>query len=136
MPSITGFTHVSLSVRNLDISSEWYQRVLGLNVLVPPFEREGMYRETLLAIAGGRMALCLQAHLTNDGSDFSELRTGLDHLAFYVSSRAEFKAWLARLDELSVPYTIEPESEQFGAMAVFRDPDNIQLELHCPKPLA
>src|SRR5688572_18074505 len=110
MPTIAGFTHVSLSVRDLDVSSTWYQRVLSLKVLVPPFEREGKYRETLLAIADGRMALCLQAHFTNDGSQFSELHTGLDHVAFYVSSRAELGKWLKHLDQLSIPYNIEPES--------------------------
>jgi catechol 2,3-dioxygenase-like lactoylglutathione lyase family enzyme len=133
MIKIKGFTHVSLSVRDLDVSSAWYQQVLGLDVLVPPFEREGMYRETLLAIDGGRMALCLQQHLNNDGSEFSENRAGLDHIAFYVSSRAEMDDWTSHFEELSIPYTREPETGS-GAMVVFRDPDNIQLELHCAKP--
>lgn len=134
MPEIRGFTHVSLSVRDLDVSDDWYRRVLALTTLVPPFVREGMYRETLLSIAGGRMALCLQQHLNNDGTEFSEARTGLDHIAFHVPSVTDFEAWLMRFEELGVAYSREPESEQWGAMAILRDPDNIQVELHCPRP--
>ncbi|MDP9237411.1 MAG: VOC family protein [Chloroflexota bacterium] len=133
MPELRGFTHVSLSVRDLELSNEWYQRVLGLATLVAPFLREGMYRETLLSLAGGRMALCLQQHLNNDGAAFSELRTGLDHFAFYVPSVQDFEGWLARFDDLDVPYSREPDTKEWGAMAILRDPDNIQVELHCPR---
>ena len=35
-----GVSHVSLSVRDLEVSNEWYKRVLGLKTMVPPFERE------------------------------------------------------------------------------------------------
>jgi catechol 2,3-dioxygenase-like lactoylglutathione lyase family enzyme len=134
MPELRGFTHVSLSVRDLDASNAWYQRVLALTTLVPPFVREGMYRETLLSVAGGRMALCLQQHLSNDGSEFSEARAGLDHIALHVPSMADFEAWLMRFEELGIPYSQELHSEQWGAMAILRDPDNIQVELHCPRP--
>jgi catechol 2,3-dioxygenase-like lactoylglutathione lyase family enzyme len=133
MPELRGFTHVSLSVRDLDASNAWYQSVLGLTTLVPPFVREGMYRETLLSVAGGRMALCLQQHLNNDGTEFSETRAGLDHIAFHVSSMADFAEWLTRFEEIGISFSREPDSDEWGAMAILRDPDNIQVELHCPR---
>ena len=33
MPSILGASHVALTVRNMDASAEWYQRVFGWMVL-------------------------------------------------------------------------------------------------------
>ena len=125
MPTPTGVTHVSFSVRDLDTSREWYQRVLGLKTLVPPFEHEH-YRETILL--AGSVGLCLQQHFDNPGDEFSEHRTGLDHLAFRIDTQEEFDAWLARFDELGVSYDVQGQGS--GPMVVFRDPDNIQLELH------
>lgn len=127
MPTLKGATHVSFSVRDLDVSREWYQRVLGLKTLVPPFESEH-YRETILL--AGSLGLCLQQHFDNTGDEFSEHRTGLDHLAFRIETEDEFEAWLARFDEYGVVY--DAQGQNFGRMVVFRDPDNIQLELHLP----
>jgi catechol 2,3-dioxygenase-like lactoylglutathione lyase family enzyme len=59
MPQVHGFTHVSLSVRDLEASVTWYRDVLQLDVLVPAFEREGVYRETLLSVATIVRALML-----------------------------------------------------------------------------
>ncbi len=127
MPDLGSVTHVSFSVRDLDTSREWYQRVLGLKTVVPPFEREH-YRETILQ--AGSTGICLQQHFDNSGDEASEHRTGLDHLSFRVKTKEEYEAWLAHLDELGVQYW--PQEEMgFGPMVVLRDPDNIQLELHC-----
>ncbi|MCH8162238.1 MAG: VOC family protein [Chloroflexi bacterium] len=128
MPKLGSVTHISFSVRDLETSREWYQRVLGLKTLVPPFEREH-YKETILL--AGNTGLCLQQHFDNSGDEFSEHRTGLDHLAFRVETDDEFEAWLAHFDELGVRYWPQGQGESFGRMVVFRDPDNIQLELHC-----
>jgi glyoxylase I family protein len=129
MLGMRGFTHVSLSVRDLERSHTWYREVLDLKTVVGPFERPG-YREVILGLPNGT-GLCLQAHSANPGGPFDERRTGLDHLAFAVSSREDLDAWLRRFDELGVDYDVEPEHEEFGWMVAFRDPDNIQLELHC-----
>ncbi len=129
-PGLRGITHLSLSVRDLERSAVFYREVLGLRVQVPPFERSGGYRETILVLPNG-IGLCLQEHAANDGSIFSESRTGLDHVAFAVPERADLDRWAARLDALGVPYDWQPE-RGFGSMLVFRDPDHIQLELHTP----
>lgn len=127
MLGMRGVTHISLSVRDFERSRDFYQRVLGLETLVPPFERPE-YEETILALPNG-IGLCLQAHSSNSGEAFSERRTGLDHLAFEVPDRADLDAWAQRLTELDVHFDWQPDGA-FGSMLVFRDPDNIQLELH------
>jgi catechol 2,3-dioxygenase-like lactoylglutathione lyase family enzyme len=59
---------------------------------------------------------------------FSEFRIGLDHLSFAVDSRAELQAWAEHLDTHGVEHS--PISDHpYGAVLVFRDPDNIQLEI-------
>jgi catechol 2,3-dioxygenase-like lactoylglutathione lyase family enzyme len=58
---------------------------------------------------------------------FDEFRTGLDHLAFGVASRAELEAWERELASRGVKYSPIAETA-IGSVIVFRDPDNIQLE--------
>jgi glyoxylase I family protein len=69
--------------------------------------------------------------VSSAGSSVAPTGTGLDHVSFGVASRAGLAAWLTRLDELGVEHTgIRDEKEPFPyATVVFRDPDNIQLEL-------
>jgi glyoxylase I family protein len=67
-------------------------------------------------------------HDVNDGEPFAETRTGLDYISFAVSSRVELEAWERRLAELGVTHS--PIADRpYGSVLVFRDPDNIQLEL-------
>jgi glyoxylase I family protein len=75
--------------------------------------------------------LGLDKHAANQGERFDEGRTGLDHVAFHVSDRSERDAWVAHFDRLGVPHSgICEFSEPVPfAVPVFRDPDNIHLEL-------
>ncbi len=70
----------------------------------------------------------LLQHPSNPGDEFSEFRTGLDHLEFEVSTRGELEEWLRRLDEHGVIHS-EIKDEH---ILTFRDPDNIQLEFFLP----
>jgi len=70
----------------------------------------------------------MEQHDASDGGPFDERRVGLDHLAFNVASRDELDAWVIRLDELGISHTGITEEEPWDVL-VFRDPDNIQLEL-------
>ena len=63
---------------------------------------------------------------------FDETRAGLDHLAFSVSAREELDGWAQRFSEAGdaafSPAGIH-ELDPGATVLVFRDPDNIQLEL-------
>ena len=127
--SLRGLTHVSLSVSDLERSFDFYQRVLGLPVLVPPFDGEVFEgREAMLT--AGRIAICLQAHNANEGEAFDPTRTGLDHFAFYVGSTDELEEWSRRLDREGIEHSEIKPAGAFGSMIELRDPDGIQLELH------
>lgn len=128
----TGFQHVRLTVTDLARSRAFYDAVFGWPVAyeVPEGADEAtrealgfLYGGLIYAVPGGLLGL------RPVGQDrFSEDRTGLDHLALSVASRADLDAAAALLDELGVPH--EPVKD-LGVMAILelRDPDGIALEL-------
>jgi glyoxylase I family protein len=62
---------------------------------------------------------------------FDEFRTGLDHFAFAVASRADLEAWVRELETRGIEHSPIAETP-IGQVIVFRDPDNIQLEFWLP----
>jgi glyoxylase I family protein len=75
--------------------------------------------------------LGLDHHTVHDGEAFGEHRTGLDHFAIGVERREDLDAWVEHFDRLGVAHSeINDRDEPFRyATLIFRDPDNIQLEL-------
>ena len=69
------------------------------------------------------------------GDRFSENRVGLDHLSFAVPSRKVLEDAVRLLEARRVPHSeVRDLGEAFGiAILIFRDPDNIQLELSAPR---
>jgi glyoxylase I family protein len=126
---LTGVHHFALTVTDLVRSTRWYQRVLGLGVL-REVEVAGVAFVTLHS-GSDKLVLTLYRHPANSGERFEETRTGLDHISFGVGSRAELKEWSQRLTDNGVDHSPVAE-DPFGAVLVFRDPDNIQLELVAP----
>ncbi|MFG1929161.1 VOC family protein [Mycobacterium sp. NPDC048908] len=133
-PGITGIHHVSVTVRDLEASAAWYQRVFRADrvpMTFPHYEREDTGYGLLLVDPRSGLVIGLHTNVGNDGGEFDEARTGLDHVGFNVASRAELEAWTAWLDELGVEHSgVRSGDQPFPfATLVFRDPDNIQLEL-------
>lgn len=126
--AIRGINHVNLSVRNLDASMAFYHDLLGLPILSGPFEGK-VFRGREVLLLAGRISLGLQEHAANRGEDFDPTRTGLDHLAFHISSRAALDEWLTRLDDAGVAHSPIKDVPPWGRMIEVRDPDGTQLEL-------
>lgn len=90
-------------------------------------EDAGAFHHVIFVLPGGG-AVSLHSHPGTDREDqFSELRPGLDHLAFHVPNRAELEAWETRLDEPAIEHD-EIVDAHYGSGLSFRDPDNIALE--------
>lgn len=82
MAHLEGVDHLSLTVTDLARSTDWYRRVFGLDVVA---EVQGQsFRRTRLS-AGGRMTLTLTSHDARTDERFSELRPGMDHVAFKLA---------------------------------------------------
>jgi catechol 2,3-dioxygenase-like lactoylglutathione lyase family enzyme len=131
MTEIVGIHHLGLTVSNVERSARWYEDVLG-------FERVGRLgdagaerQKIFLRHVGLDARLGLVEHRTSSRRPFDETESGLDHLAFAVSSREELESWARRLDELGVRFSPIAASLSIpgAAVIVFRDPDNVQLEL-------
>ena len=128
MADLVSIHHVSLTVSDIERSVPWYSEVLGLTKLMDEQHPDGTGYAVVLGKPDFSMCVGLHTHPTNESERFSETRTGLDHVSFGVSNRAELDIWEARLSELGVEHS--PVNDQQGySVLVFRDPDNIQLEL-------
>ena len=125
MPDITGFSHVALTVTDVDRSFEWYERLLGIQKLFEGEENGIHFCVTLHAAS--MVVLGFRHHGTTAAERFSESRVGLDHFAFQTTNRAALEEWLQRLDELGIEHS-EVKDTDYGSVLTFRDPDNIQLE--------
>ncbi|MGK9167414.1 VOC family protein [Inquilinus limosus] len=130
-PRINGLAETSLYVEDVDRSAEFYQRVLGLEVL---------YRSPrLVALDAGRQgALLLFRHgLTSDGMVDEEGTIpghegqGRLHMAFAVASE-DLPAWRARLEREGIPLAGESRWRLGGTSLYFRDPDGHAIELATP----
>lgn len=133
MLTFTTLSHVDVSVSDVERSADWYVETLGLTRLRRS-DLDNRIMIVLLHEASG-LILGLIQHLTPTAETFDERRPGLDHLGFAVHERAELDKWEAELTRLGVdhsPVTDAPSGA--GTALVFRDPDNIQLELWWSRP--
>jgi glyoxylase I family protein len=133
---LTGIHHLGLTVRDVDASAAWYEAVLGFR-RVGEFEApDGARRKAFLRHDGLAARLGLTQHRDGVRDDFDETRVGLDHLAFAVADRAALDAWAERLERCGVAHSPVAAANSIpgAAVLVFRDPDNIQLELFTDPP--
>lgn len=110
---ITGFNHLTLCVKDLDIAFNFYKDVMGFKPLCR--WKEGCY------FLAGDLWICLfnDPEQTPAGS--------YTHYAFSVEAD-DFPKFVKHLDDKGVVPTKDNESE--GDSIYFRDPDGHQLEVH------
>lgn len=135
MPTITGVSHIDLSVTDLDRSEAWYTELLDLKRVLDGRNDDHQFSSRYLFHPDSWLILGLVQHDTAPDSGFSEHRVGLDHLAFNVGSSDELAAWETRLSDRGIEHSPITEGDLWDVL-VFRDPDNIQLELFYMKPEA
>jgi glyoxylase I family protein len=128
---INDIHHLGLTVRDVDASAAWYQDVLGFRRAGEYTAHDGARRKVFLRHDGLRARLGLTQHQRGNREPFDETRVGLDHLSFAVSSRVDLDAWAQRFSEAGVTFSPVATANSIpdAAALVFRDPDNIQLEL-------
>jgi glyoxylase I family protein len=131
MAKLRSVHHLALTVTDVDRSVPWYARVLELEEFTRRDDTDTGLRKVVLRSPSEEFAVVLVQHADTGRRTFDERRTGLDHVAFKVSSHAELAEWEDRLDEYGVNYTrATPSRTLVGSTAiVFRDPDGIQLEI-------
>jgi glyoxylase I family protein len=125
MPDLMGFSHVELTVTDCEKSAAWYQDVLGFQRMT--HGKEKTFEVFAMRHPSGAVVDVLTHHETPQ-ERFDERRVGLDHLSMQVADRGELERWIEHLDRYSVAHTGIIDAI-WGPTVVFRDPDNIQLEL-------
>jgi glyoxylase I family protein len=129
MPAFIGVHHINLSVADLERSAAWYRKVLRLEEGWDIDDVEGRGRKKVLTHPGTAFRIVLSLHQSNDGSRFSEFKTGLDHVAFSIADRPQLDLWQAWFDEHDVEHS-EIKEGATGWLITFRDLDNIQFEMY------
>lgn len=130
------YAHVRLTVTDIDRSRAFYDEVFGLPVAFElPADADQETREQLWFLFGGviyQLGDSLLGLRPVGADDFTEDRTGLDHVSFAVAARSDLDAAATMLDERGVAHEGVKDIGA-GYVLQFRDPDNIALELFAPK---
>ena len=114
---VSGFSHVTIAVRDLSVALQFYAGLLGMR-LVHRGEHDAY-------LEWGAAWLCLL-----EQPDASANRQGgVDHVAFHIAEDA-FPAAVSLLHEARVPIVRGPIRRGSGWSINFLDPDGTQLELH------
>ena len=128
MPSIQAVSHVAFTVRDMEASAEWYQRVFGWQVLRRYGADEAGTPRILLLDPSSFFAVGLCQPEDGSAGAFDHRRTGLDHFAFKVADESELDRWIAHFDDLGVAHS-PVRVLDLGRFVSFEDPDGIQFEL-------
>jgi catechol 2,3-dioxygenase-like lactoylglutathione lyase family enzyme len=122
--------HLGFTVSDLDRSTQWYCEQLGFEPFVRYANSEIGAEVQVLRHDDLGIRLSLRRFEGGDTAPFNELRIGLDHIALQVEDQAEIARWHARLEGRGVQCSRSDLPEL--SILVFRDPDNIQIELCTP----
>ena len=108
---IRGVHHIVLTVSDVDRSTKFYEKVLGVE--------SDWGNERVRCIPCNSFLLCLQlppkGSFSNDR--FDENRVGLDHIGFSVASREQLESLLVVLDMLNVKTAgieFDPDGRRHG----------------------
>ena len=126
MPTFSRVSHISFSVRDAVASARWWAQVLECSE-IDRVASDG-WRGILLMHPSSRTIVEFQQHDANTDEAFDPRRTGFDHMAFKVDTRAGLDEWLARFEQLGVRHSPIAERE-YGAVLAFKDPSGIQFEM-------
>lgn len=122
--------HVALTVRDLEVSGPWYAKLIGDDPVLDEHTDAG-FRHLVWAFDNGTLFGIHQHDQPATDEQFSEFRSGLDHVGFGCASRAELEEWVAKLDGLGIAHGGIVDAP-YGSGLSFRDPDGIALELFAP----
>lgn len=124
MPTLSGIDHVALTVRDLDASAAFYERLFGF----PPIggiEGDGLTRRLFRLPSGTNIGLTVHDRGTN--GRFDPFTPGLDHLGFAVDGIDDLREWQAHLDDSGIANSGLVEASYGTALSV-KDPDGVALE--------
>ena len=130
-PRVSGILESALYVGDLDVSRDFYQRVLGFEVFLHDD------RMCALGVPGSGVLLLFRRGGSADPSETPQGTIpahdgqGTLHVAFAIP-RNELDAWTAHLAAQSVPVESRITWPRGGTSLYFRDPDQHSVEVATP----
>lgn len=135
----SGFSHVRLTVTDIERSRAFYDALFGWPVAIDASEQAGEpgIEDSPEKFYGGVVYQTPQGTLFGlrpvGDSRFDSTRTGLDHVSFSVPSRSDLEAAGAALTEAGIEHGDVIDLEDAGlAILSIQDPDDINIELCAP----
>jgi catechol 2,3-dioxygenase-like lactoylglutathione lyase family enzyme len=127
MIPLMGLRHVALNVRDVEISSRFYQEVLGLKLEWQP-DPENAY----LTSGNDNLALHKANGILRDNP-----HQHLDHFGFLVQNPEEVDAWAEQICQKGIVLEKGPRTHRDGARSFyFRDPDGNQIQIIYHPPIS
>jgi catechol 2,3-dioxygenase-like lactoylglutathione lyase family enzyme len=128
MQAFNRFQHVSISVSDINRSLDFYQGLLGLQVLGHAQSEDGLTAHFLDVGNGHTLQLLSFKDAAKPGQWIpDDLQTGLRHIGFKVR---DVDRMSARLNQANVHFTLDPLDATGGVrIAFFKDPDGTLLEI-------
>lgn len=129
---IKGLGEIAFRVTDLDASQEFYERVVGLE-LMRRFPTSAFFR-IAEGVGGHTQILALFDRSAADGyRGLDPARTTTDHIAFGIEL-ADYAPEKARLEALGIPVRTDEHGWVHWRSLFFNDPDGNTLELVCYDP--
>jgi catechol 2,3-dioxygenase-like lactoylglutathione lyase family enzyme len=125
---MTKLSHIDLNVSNYAQSLRFYDMIL-----IPLGWKRLVCQKEFTTYSDGTMKICICPTDTKYISQgFHRKRTGLNHLAFYASSKNEvddFHQNILKKNGVECLYEKSPSGDDEHYAVFFEDPDRIKLEL-------
>jgi catechol 2,3-dioxygenase-like lactoylglutathione lyase family enzyme len=124
IPHFDGVHHLKLPVRDLDVSSEWFQSRLGY-FLAMEFREDGKLMGVALnhPQGGPRLALRLDP-------DKASASAGFDYFSIGVPTKAALDDLSSRLSDLGDPHNGVQVASLGWILAGLRDPDGHEIRFY------
>lgn len=127
MAKTSGLNHLGLTVRDLDVTTTFFETVLGWDVTA----RDESYPRT--TVTDGLLRLTLWQVQTDDPAPFDrKTALGLHHLALEVANEAtltNLAATLAQTDGVVIEFPPEPMGSGPRQHMMFAEPGGLRIEL-------
>ncbi|ABW14989.1 Glyoxalase/bleomycin resistance protein/dioxygenase [Parafrankia sp. EAN1pec] len=125
MPDLSPIHHVKIPVSDVHASSEWYRRVLGLEVAIE-FTEDGELRGVALGAPDGPTQIALR-----HDPDRAAALSGFDLVALGVPTRDGIHAWTDHLAAIDQKHGGLVTGHHGGTVLVgLHDPDGIEIRLY------